>query len=180
MIKVIRLKNWRLYFRKVYGRYNGLVQHYITPLSHCCDLVLCWCVLHTPDFTPVGYDWLYYWLHGGCVATAGKVCYFVMISTNCFVQRQWNVIHVCLQLRNPRAIRFSSLTLVWSRDNLDGLICAIPLVTVSQNWPIVARVGKCTYVNIRYKQQHVSSVHKVHLSKFYLPDEDNILNKIVR
>ena len=45
----------KIYFRKLYGRYNDLVhvQHYNTPLSQfLCDLVLCWCVLHTPDLTP--------------------------------------------------------------------------------------------------------------------------------
>ena len=38
---------------KCYGRFSGLVQHDNTPLSQFCyDLVLCWCVLHTPDLTP--------------------------------------------------------------------------------------------------------------------------------
>ena len=43
-----------IYFRMFYGRYNDLVQHYNTPLYQIlCDLVLCWCVLHTPDLTPL-------------------------------------------------------------------------------------------------------------------------------
>ena len=46
LIKVINT----LYFRKFYGRYDYLV-HYNT--QFLCDLVLCWCVLHTPDFTPL-------------------------------------------------------------------------------------------------------------------------------
>ena len=35
-----------------YGLNNDLVRHYNTSLSQfLCDLVLCWCVLHTPDLT---------------------------------------------------------------------------------------------------------------------------------
>ena len=35
-----------------YCRYNDLLQHYNIPFSQfLCDLVLCWCVLRTPDLT---------------------------------------------------------------------------------------------------------------------------------
>ena len=35
------LEKLKIYFRKCYGRYNDLVQHYNTPLSQfVCDLVL--------------------------------------------------------------------------------------------------------------------------------------------
>ena len=44
--------NFKIYFRKIYSRYNDLLQHYNTPLSHfMCDLVPCWCALYTPDMT---------------------------------------------------------------------------------------------------------------------------------
>ena len=36
------LEKLKIYFRKFFGRYNDLLQHYNTPLSQfLCDLVLC-------------------------------------------------------------------------------------------------------------------------------------------
>ena len=41
LINVLRFK-LKIYFRKFYGQYNNLVQHYNTPLSQfLCGLVLC-------------------------------------------------------------------------------------------------------------------------------------------
>ena len=49
------LEKLKIYFRKFYGRYSDLVQHYNTYISQfLCDLFLCWCVLHIPDLTPPG------------------------------------------------------------------------------------------------------------------------------
>ena len=46
------IEKLKIYFRKFYRRYNDLLQHYNTPLSQSwCDLIFCWCVLHTPDLT---------------------------------------------------------------------------------------------------------------------------------
>ena len=49
----------RLYTRKedllskMYSRYNDLLQHLqYSPFVIVCDLVIWWCVLHTPDLTP--------------------------------------------------------------------------------------------------------------------------------
>ena len=36
LIKVISLKNQKINFRMLYGRYNDLLQHYLTPLAHFC------------------------------------------------------------------------------------------------------------------------------------------------
>ena len=46
-----------------YDRYNDLLQHYNTPLSHLCVTYspLLRCVTYTR------YNWLYSWFHGGCV-----------------------------------------------------------------------------------------------------------------
>ena len=47
------IEKLKIYFGKFYGRCYGLIQHYNTLLSQfLCDLVLCWCVLHTPDLNP--------------------------------------------------------------------------------------------------------------------------------
>ena len=57
VIQGYALEKLKINFRKLYGRYNYLLQHYITPHSQfVCDLVLCWYVLHY-----TGYDWLYTW-----------------------------------------------------------------------------------------------------------------------
>ena len=67
------LEKMKIYFRKFYGRYSDLLQHYNTPLSQfLSDLVLCLCVSYIGiDLT--GYDWLYSWSHGGCVSKADEV-----------------------------------------------------------------------------------------------------------
>ena len=44
------LEKLKIYFRKFYGRYNDLVQHFNTALSQF-DIFLCLCGLHTQDLT---------------------------------------------------------------------------------------------------------------------------------
>ena len=52
-MKLYTFEKMKIYCRIYFSRYNDLLQHYNTPLSQfVCDLILCWCVLHTPDLTP--------------------------------------------------------------------------------------------------------------------------------
>ena len=89
------LEKLKIYFRKFYGRYNDLIQHYNTPFTvFVWTSLLLMCVAY-PGFNPTGYDWLYSWFHGGCMATSGEayssrapvqtlgLSYIVWTSRNC-------------------------------------------------------------------------------------------------
>ena len=85
LIKVIHYIKLKTYFRTFDGRYNDLLQHYNTPLFTICmwPSPLLMCVTYI-GFDLTGYDWLYSWFHGGCLATTGEV-----YSSYALIQKIW-------------------------------------------------------------------------------------------
>ena len=112
LIKVIHAKNWSSTFEMfmVHTMICYIIIHR-TPLSHFCmwPSPLLMCVTYT-GFDPTGYDLLYSWFHGGCVATVGEVYpsrtpILTLVFSRVFVLSWVHVYHL-----------FTALSWLWTYD----------------------------------------------------------------